>query len=145
MLMNKKLIVLFGLLLCIGFVFSETLQPSDLTWTGSMSVTLDKDTFGAGENITGHIRIANKEEYPIIGGIISLQIAQGEYDYPSQFTTSDNVVFEKTNSNDGLPLATLPEIAEEIGINVEKFEICLKNNERIYLLFGKCCDFFKVC
>ncbi len=115
MLMNKKLIVLFGLLLCIGFVFSETLQPSDLTWTGSMSVTLDKDTFGAGENITGHIRIANKEEYPIIGGIVSLQIAQGEYDYPSQFTTSDNVVFEKTIKDIWVLPNTVKDIDFDLG------------------------------
>jgi protein-disulfide isomerase len=40
-----------------------------------------------------------------------------------------NIIFERTESNDGLALAALPEIAEEIGINVERFEICLKNNE----------------
>jgi protein-disulfide isomerase len=40
-----------------------------------------------------------------------------------------NTVFEKTKSNDGLKLIALPEIAKEIEIDVEKFEICLKNNE----------------
>jgi len=94
--MNRKLFIVIGLILLLSFVFSEALQPVDLTWNGTISVTLDKETFLEGESITGHIRIANKEEYPLIGGILDLQIAQGEYDYPSQAATNDNVIFEKT-------------------------------------------------
>ncbi|MBT4870709.1 MAG: hypothetical protein HON47_03990 [Candidatus Diapherotrites archaeon] len=112
--MNRKLVIIIGLILLASFVFSEGLQPSDLAWNGAMSVTLDKETFMDGETITGHVRIANKEEYPIIGGILVLQIAQGEYEYPSQSVTNDNVLFEKTIKD----IWVLPNTVKDIDFNL---------------------------
>lgn len=113
--MKRKFILVLGLLLLISFAFSAELTPTDLTWNGAVSIKLDKDTFSDGENVTGQITIANKEDYPIIGGVLVLQIAQGTYDYPSQFSQNDNVILEETISDIWVIQNTLKEIPFDLG------------------------------
>ena len=113
--MNRKIILLIAVFMLISFVAAEELTQIDLTWNGAVSITLDKDIFLDGENITGKIKIATTEDYPLIGGIIVLQIAQGEYAYPSQFSSNDNTIFKKTISN----IWVLPHTTKEIPFNID--------------------------
>jgi len=40
-----------------------------------------------------------------------------------------NMIYQKTNSNDGLDMAELPKIAKEIGIDVNEFKECLSSRK----------------
>jgi len=94
----SKMNLLFLLLTCIlfsGIVFAEISQE-DTTWKGLIELNLSKTTFSQNEPITGIIRIHNQENYPIVGQRIVLQIAQGEYSYPSQINPNDNIILEET-------------------------------------------------
>lgn len=86
----KKLMGLFFVLL-FSMVFS--LSPSDLIWNGFVQVNFDKPQFDLNEEITGSIYLNNAEDFPLIDGRIVLQIVQGTYEYPSQFS-NDNIVNE---------------------------------------------------
>lgn len=86
------------LLICIlfsGIVFAEISQE-DTTWKGLIELNLSKTNFSQNEPITGTIRIHNQENYPIVGQRIVLQIAQGDYSYPSQLNSNDNIILEET-------------------------------------------------
>lgn len=111
--MNKKIsftLILF-VLLALPFTFSYT--SNDLSWKGSIVTTLDKTSFAPDENITGSIILMNDEDYPIIGGQVVIQIANGTYSYPSQ-EAEDNIVYETNINNNWL----LPHSAKKINFEI---------------------------
>lgn len=111
--MNKKIsftLILF-VLLALPFAFSYT--SNDLSWKGSIVTTLDKTSFAPDENITGSIILMNDEDYPIIGGQVVIQIANGTYSYPSQ-EAEDNIVYETNINNNWL----LPHSAKKINFEI---------------------------
>ena len=111
----KKIIFVFVLLiLALSFCFSEELTSSDLVWNGAVSITLDKAQYTDNEAITGSVRVDNLEEYPIVGGSLTIQVASGQFDYPSQFADLDNVVYE-THIDD---IWVLPKDSKEIKFSI---------------------------
>ena len=66
----------------------------DLTWNGASSITLSKQSFDQNEAITGTISLNNFEYYPLVGGKLVLQVGEGTYSYPSQFSPGDNILSE---------------------------------------------------
>jgi len=94
----KKILLMSLLVLVLAFTtsaFADSPSPNDLTWSGGATIKLDKVTFAAGEAITGKVVILNNEEALLLNGKIVLHLAQGVYEYPSQFNANDNIVLEK--------------------------------------------------
>jgi hypothetical protein len=91
--MNFKIFLIFLILLSlisINFAYTD----ADLLWNGYLNVELNNNTFVAGEEISGEIILTNEEYYPIVSNTIILQLASGEYGYPSQFY-NENIFYEK--------------------------------------------------
>jgi hypothetical protein len=91
----RKDLGLVAVLLVLMCTFAFALTDMDLVWNGTANINLTKDSFSDSEPITGTITINNLESFPIVGGKFVLQLAEGEYIYPSQSAITDNVFLEK--------------------------------------------------
>jgi|GEM_PF-1051383 len=87
--------ILAFLLVFTVAAFADAPKPEDMSWSGMMSIKLDKNTFLEGEAITGKVALLNNQESLLLNGKIVLQISKGKYEYPSQFNANDNIVYEK--------------------------------------------------
>jgi len=101
----KNWILLFALILLCCTVFAETTQIN-FEWQSMTTIVLDKETFMDNEPITGKIFFNNLEKYPSLGTKIVLHLAKGEYYYPSQLNSNENILEEKIfNMDFVLPLS----------------------------------------
>ncbi len=93
--MRKEIFfVLLALLLFSCSTFAS-MVPKDLTWNSMAGIVFDKEKYLANESITGKVVFINAEAYPAIGVKVVLQLAQGEYSYPSQFNSNDIILGEQ--------------------------------------------------
>ncbi len=91
--LKKYIVLLLAILLICPVIFSQ--DNNNTYWDGFIKIHLDKPEFDLNENITGTLTVNNLENYPLLGGKVILNIAQGEYSYPSEFNKS-NIVYEST-------------------------------------------------
>ncbi|MFA5125747.1 MAG: hypothetical protein WC462_01965 [archaeon] len=90
--MEKKF--LLGIALVLMFLFcgvsAAELSPNDAMWHGTASIEFDKNVFSVNEPVSGNIVVRNTEVYPLIGGNLVLQLAEGTYS-----SQNDNVFLEQ--------------------------------------------------
>ncbi|VVB76237.1 Uncharacterised protein [uncultured archaeon] len=113
----KNILVACALVFLLAFAataFADNATPENLTWSGMAVLKLDKTTFAAGEAITGKVILTNNEEALLLNGKIVLHIAQGTYEYPSQFNANDNIVLEKIIDSGWI----LPRTSKEINFSL---------------------------
>lgn len=115
--MNFKNILII-LILIINLICVSSEQPAytldDLTWEGYISVNLDKTIFNPDEEVKGHLIIENGEHKPLLGQRIILQLAKGEYDYPSMLA-NDNIIFEQLFEDNWILPRTIKKIEFNLG------------------------------
>ncbi len=93
--MMKKIIVLLFLVMAVSLAFSAEIPASEVAWNAGLILKLDKQTFAQNEPITGEITIENRENAPLVGAKVVLQIVQGEYFYPSQYNNAEIILHEQ--------------------------------------------------
>lgn len=93
--MKKTIILVLLVLAFFPIVNAQDYDFTSLSWNGTIDFVLEKDLLNETEQIIGTATIYNTEEYPLLGAKLALQIAQGTYNYPSQFNNEDNIIFEK--------------------------------------------------
>jgi len=81
--------------MAIGYAFAGEISSNELAWNAGLNIKLDKQTYQLNEQITGEITIENRENAPLVGTKIVLQIVQGSYYYPSQFNNAEIVLHEE--------------------------------------------------
>ncbi len=106
----KGFCILF-LILLFGAAFA--LPSDELNWNGFGQIYMSKEVFDTNQSITGSLYLTNLEAYPLLDGKIVLQITEGDYSYPSQFS-SGNIVSESIISN----IWTLPNTTKRIDFNL---------------------------
>ncbi len=123
--MKKILTILIVLILSLNFIFSTEIQYTlaDTAWEGYIIVNLDKAEFNSDEEITGHLLIENGEHFPLIGQRVILQLAKGEYYYPSQYS-KDNIISEQFFEDQWILPRTLKRIDFSFGkVEAGKYHI----------------------
>lgn len=94
--MNYKILIGFlAITLLLPATFAAMYSNSDVSWKGFVEIFLEKDSFNENEDIKGSVLISNYENSSLIGGRLVLQVVEGEYDYPSQFT-KENIIYENS-------------------------------------------------
>lgn len=118
-------LIIFLLMLTISVMSEENTDIilNGKTWDGYINIHLNKDIFSNDEEITGFLIIENSEKYPLIGQRIILQLAIGEYQYPSH-TAKDNILKEIIIDDDWI----LPRSLKRLEFNLGKLP---PNNYRI--------------
>jgi hypothetical protein len=91
------------------------ITQEDTLWNGIVELNLAKTNYSENAPITGTIRVHNQEDYPLVGQRIVLQIAQGEYGYPSQSNSNDNIILENTIDD----IWVLPNSYKDIDFSLE--------------------------
>jgi hypothetical protein len=91
---NIRILAVAALLITLSLVVFSA-EAQDLSWGGNAELTLAKSSFTDNEPITGTITFYNTQDYPLVGGNAVIQLAQGSYEYPSQTSSNDNIIFEQ--------------------------------------------------
>ncbi|MAG21912.1 MAG: hypothetical protein CL943_01220 [Candidatus Diapherotrites archaeon] len=110
--MTKRILFLLTALA----LFAASALAQELTYSGDVQIKLNQNNFQSEEELAAEITVFNNEEFPIADAYVVVEIAKGgEFSYPSQFASSDNVFFEEKVS--GINLA--PNSSKKIEFTYE--------------------------
>jgi LPXTG-motif cell wall-anchored protein len=70
---------------------------TSIFYKGDVILSLDKESYNAGDELTGTITAANMEDFSIVNSAIVVEVVKGdkEHYYPSQESDNDSVIYEK--------------------------------------------------
>ncbi len=95
--MDKRWLVLFAFLLLL---MQSAGAAVNIFYEADLKIELNKQTFSPGETLEALIEIANFEQFPIIEGLLIVEVISGkEIAYPTQFSDEGTIFYEEVIEN----------------------------------------------
>jgi hypothetical protein len=95
----KKILAFLVVLGFLGSAYAELdgSFSTSMFYRGDVIVSLDKESYNAGDELTATITAANMEAFSIVNSAIVVEVVKGEKEhyYPSQNSDADSIIYEK--------------------------------------------------